>query len=489
MKTFLLSTIGLSLAWFPCVVSGQESESATPAPASEPSALAPVSGVWEWVGSGMRGGLRSPATLTLESKDGALTGTYSGGFGPDASIEDASLEGDTLSFKVTRTFGDRSVTTAYSGRLSGDQISGSIETETFDGPQTLDWKAWRKPTVDPSGSWTWTTTGGRDGTTVRTTQLKLRLEEGAVKGMWITERGQTALSDVSLKGSELSFRVAAGGGGRGFGNQGNQNRMASYNGTVSAGAITGTMTRPTRDGDVTEDWKATRITEVDPLGVWSWEAPGRDGEVRRSTLEVISRADGTLTATLDGPFGESEASDVSLTGDVLTAKVDRETGNGSFTSQFEGRIDGDAIRGMMKAGREDRPFRVLWEAARVVPAGNPAGEWVITSGGFGRRRGGDDDGGAQEGPSLRLNVEGAQLTGTISGRGGETPIANGKVENGEIQFTVERSFGDRSVTQHYKGRVRDNRIHGTYQVGSDGDAPEAGAWETFWEAQRPEAGA
>ncbi|HUF61280.1 MAG TPA: hypothetical protein VMN36_04335 [Verrucomicrobiales bacterium] len=488
MRTFLLSTIGLALAWFPCLVSGQESDSETSAPSPDPSALASITGVWEWVGSGMRGGFRSPATLTLESKDGALAGTYSGGFGPDAPIEDAALEADALSFKVSRTFGDRTVTTAYSGRVSGDRITGSIETETFDGPQTLDWKAWRKPAVDPSGSWTWTTTAGRDESIVRTNQLKLRLEEGAVKGMWIIERGQAPLSEVSLKGNELSFRVAGGGGGgRGFGNQGNQGRMTSYRGTISADAITGTVTRPTRDGDVTEDWKATRAApEVDPLGVWSWETPGRDGETTRNTLEVISRADGSLVATLDGPFGESQASSVTLTGDLFTANVDRETDNGSFTTQFEGRIDGDAIHGLIKAGREDRPFRMIWDAARVVPAGDPAGEWVITVGGFGRRRGGDV-GGAQDRPALRLNVEGTQLTGTISGRGGDTPISNGKVENGEIQFSVERSFGDRSITQHYKGRVRDNRIFGTYRVGTGGDEP--GAWETFWEAQRPESGA
>lgn len=55
--------------------------------------------------------------------DGAnLSGTISGMPGGDAKIEDGKVEGDNLSFKVTRDMGGNSVTWTYTGSVMGDEM-------------------------------------------------------------------------------------------------------------------------------------------------------------------------------------------------------------------------------------------------------------------------------------------------------------------------------------------------------------------------------
>lgn len=59
--------------------------------------------------------------------------------------------------------------------------------------------------------------------------------------------------------------------------------------------------------------------------------------------------------------------------------------------------------------------------------------------------------------------EGAELTGTVSGRQGDTPIADGKVDGDSISFTVTRNFNGNEVKLMYKGTVSGNEIKFTQQ--------------------------
>lgn len=109
---------------------------------------ADASGTWKWTQQG-RGGQSFESTLKLEVKDGALTGTLLGGtFGqntiPDTAISDAAIKGDTISFSVTRTFGENKRTTKYEGKLEGDTIKGTVERQGRDGNTIKsDWTATR----------------------------------------------------------------------------------------------------------------------------------------------------------------------------------------------------------------------------------------------------------------------------------------------------------------------------------------------------------
>jgi hypothetical protein len=105
---------------------------------------ADIAGTWKWTSVNKKSG-PAEVTAVLVMKDGKLTGTVTGRQGP-ADITASSVNGDQVGFTVVRTSGDMTVTFKYSGEVSGDTITGTIEKSgaTKDAPPTKsDWKATR----------------------------------------------------------------------------------------------------------------------------------------------------------------------------------------------------------------------------------------------------------------------------------------------------------------------------------------------------------
>jgi autotransporter translocation and assembly factor TamB len=61
--------------------------------------------------------------------------------------------------------------------------------------------------------------------------------------------------------------------------------------------------------------------------------------------------------------------------------------------------------------------------------------------------------------NMNLKADGDKLTGTVSGRGGDTDITDGKVEGDNISFKVVREFNGNQMTSVYKGKVDGDTIH------------------------------
>src|SRR6266567_3038296 len=68
------------------------------------------------------------------------TGTVSGRQN-DTPIEDAKLNGEDISFKVTREFNGNKIIQKFAGKISGDTIKGKIETDRNGENSSRDWEA------------------------------------------------------------------------------------------------------------------------------------------------------------------------------------------------------------------------------------------------------------------------------------------------------------------------------------------------------------
>jgi hypothetical protein len=89
-------------------------------------------------------------------------------------------------------------------------------------------------------------------------------------------------------------------------------------------------------------------------------------------------------------------------------------------------------------------------AATVAPAADASGKWSA-------KVPGRD--GTMRDVTFTLKADGARLTGTTTGRGGEEiPIADGKVEGSTISFTTKVQYGDNPVTLKYTGQVAGDEI-------------------------------
>jgi hypothetical protein len=84
---------------------------------------ADVSGKWTYETQG-RGGNTMTTTLTLKADGASLTGSMDSGRGNPVDISDGKVDGNTITFSVTRTMGQsgQSYTTKYTGTLDGDSL-------------------------------------------------------------------------------------------------------------------------------------------------------------------------------------------------------------------------------------------------------------------------------------------------------------------------------------------------------------------------------
>jgi hypothetical protein len=102
--------------------------------------------------------------------------------------------------------------------------------------------------ADPTGTWKWSATG--QGGQTRETTLKLKLEGDKLTGT-ISGRGDdTAISEGTLKGDEISFQVTR---------EVNGNKVtAKYNGKLSGNSIKGKIETERNGQARSRDWEAKK---------------------------------------------------------------------------------------------------------------------------------------------------------------------------------------------------------------------------------------
>jgi len=71
---------------------------------------------------------------------------------------------------------------------------------------------------------------------------------------------------------------------------------------------------------------------------------------------------------------------------------------------------------------------------------------------------------------FNFKADGGALTGTVSGRGGDMPIAEGKIDGDTISFSQTMEFNGNSMKLVYKGTVSGDEIKFTRQR-DGGDQP------------------
>ena len=105
------------------------------------SKKADPTGTWKWtVEFGER---KFDQTLKLKLDDGKLTGTLSLGK-LEAKIEDGTFKDGQVAFTVVRDRKGEKATTKYSGKLSGDTIKGTVESNFGGKSLKRDWEAKRE---------------------------------------------------------------------------------------------------------------------------------------------------------------------------------------------------------------------------------------------------------------------------------------------------------------------------------------------------------
>jgi hypothetical protein len=93
---------------------------------------AKVAGTWEMTVEGPRG--TRTQTLTIQQDGNKIKGTLAGQRG-EVPLE-GSVDGNKLSFTVTRETPGGTFTIEYTGTVEGDSMKGTMHTQMFDGEWT-----------------------------------------------------------------------------------------------------------------------------------------------------------------------------------------------------------------------------------------------------------------------------------------------------------------------------------------------------------------
>src|SRR4051812_15712404 len=72
--------------------------------------------------------------------------------------------------------------------------------------------------------------------------------------------------------------------------------------------------------------------------------------------------------------------------------------------------------------------------------------------------------------------EGDKVTGSVTGRRGDTAISDGQFKDGTLTFTVMREREGRKMTSKFTGKVDGNAIKGTMTM-DRGDGAQSRPWE------------
>jgi hypothetical protein len=101
-----------------------------------------VDGKWKW-NYKTRDGQETEVYVRLKREGEKLTGAYFARDGKETPIENGKINGDQLTFDVNREVGDQKMLFKYSGKISGDTITGKIVFGR-EKPLPHDWEAKRE---------------------------------------------------------------------------------------------------------------------------------------------------------------------------------------------------------------------------------------------------------------------------------------------------------------------------------------------------------
>ena len=103
---------------------------------------------------------------------------------------------------------------------------------------------------------------------------------------------------------------------------------------------------------------------ADPSGTWTWTVTTQAGQEFDLSLELKLDAD-KLTGALTLPMGDSiEIKDGTFKDDVVAFKVEFERDGIVRTTKYQGKVDGDTIRGKSERERDGEVQSRDWEANR-----------------------------------------------------------------------------------------------------------------------------
>ena len=375
-----------------------------------------ITGQWEMTMN--FGGRDSFAMLTItKNADGSLSGKW----GSD-DLSNVKFQDGKLTFVRTIKFGDQEFSMDYAGTLKDGKILGAMTSDQGE----FDVNGARfKPKSPALGMWNVSfNIGDRDITGQLAVSEK---PDGTLEGKWISERGNTVISNVKFMDGKLTFNRKS--------TFGDNTYESDFEGTISDNNLTGVF--KSQRGEMPA--KGSRVG-APLIGKWDLTSVSDFG-----TRQSMMRINGDMTGRYEFFGGEIPIKNLKLEGNQVTFALEMGFGDQTFTLNFKGTLDGKNLKGQMTSdrGTSEITGKKVEEASAVV------GTWEFTRE-------------TQQGMrTSRLTIK-PDMTGTYSFRDNPVDIKDLKVDGNNVSFKIEMSFNDRQFTMEFKGKVEGKTLKGEF---------------------------
>jgi hypothetical protein len=192
-----------------------------------------MTGPWKWSFT-MQNGDSIESTAKLKQVGEKLSGTVVGRFG-ESEITEGSVKKDEVSFKVKRERDGNAFVVKYSGKLSGDKITGKMEFDRDGETRSREWEAKRVQADIATGSWK-SALILPDGNRVEGL-LKAKQDGEKLTGTVVRNDNEVAITEGKIVGDEISFLI-----------------IREREGRKITGKYKGKITGDTMKGKMESDW-------------------------------------------------------------------------------------------------------------------------------------------------------------------------------------------------------------------------------------------
>jgi len=363
------------------------------------------------------GGRNSFATLSISKQaDDALAGKWGSG-----DLSNVKFQDGKLTFVRIIQFGDQEFIMDYTGTLKDGEITGTMSSDQ--GEFSVNGARFK---LMPAALGTWDISfniGDRD----IIGQLAVSEKPGGtLDGKWISERGNTVVSNVKFKDGKLTFNRKS--------TFGDNTWESDFEGTIAGNDLTGVFKN--QRGEMPA--KGTRVGAA-LIGKWELTTVSEFG-----TNKSMMRVNGDMTGSYESFGMDLPIKDLKFEGDQVTFALEMGLGDQTVMLDFKGKLDGKNLKGQIAwdSGTGDVTGRKIEDASAV-------GTWEFTRESSQRTR------------TSTLKIK-PDMTGTYTMRNNEVAVKDLKVDGNNVSFKLELSFNDRQFTMEFKGKVDGKILNGEF---------------------------
>jgi hypothetical protein len=222
---------------------------------------------------------------------------------------------------------------------------------------------------------------------------------------------------------------------------------------------------------------ASAFAAQSPSVVGSWDITIESPQGSNKSLLVIKKDGDKLGGALKSPRGERPLESVSISGSDITFVMKANIQGQDMVFTYKGKVEKDSMKGDADFGgfatgtwsavphKEGEAASSSMAAAAPHTSGaDVTGDWSVTvetSAGSGN-------------PSFTFKQEGEKLTGMYKGQLGEGPVT-GSVKGADITFSVKLNVQGQDLTVVYTGKIESkDSIKGKVVLGELGEGTFAG---------------